>query len=619
MAAVRGLRLNSGDELEARVGIATGQVVVGDLIGEAAVDAEAVIGETPNLAARLLGVAEPGQVVIGAMTRELVGRSFQFEDLGARPLKGFAEPVQAWRAIGESAVESRFEAAHAGSIAGLVGRVHELSLLRERWGLVKAGEGQVVLLSGEAGIGKSRIVRAISEEIADEDSFQMHCQCSPYHSNSALFPIIRQLERAAGIAAADSGDGKLDKLEALLRGSAGDFDTMAPELAALLSVPADRRYGAHDLTPQQRRERTFAALIDYVLAQGRQRPVLLLVEDIHWIDPTTEALLSEIMARVADRAVFVLVTYRQDFAPPWANQAHATAVVLKRLSRGQGAEIVRAVGGDALPETTVERIIARADGVPLFVEELTKSVLEAGARCREDSIPATLQASLMARLDRLGAAREVVQVGAVVGREFAHDLLAAVVDKTAAELAADLDQLIRSGLVFRAAGSANAVYTFKHALVQDAAYESLLKAKRQRLHRQIAEALQSAPPAQTEAQPDLLAHHFTEAGDPNQAAIFWAKAGEIAAQRSAHLEAAAHLTKGLELLQELPETLDRARLELAMQTTLGPVHMATKGYGSEVVEAAYLRARSASALTIRIVCFRCWSGSGISIRCGATQ
>jgi class 3 adenylate cyclase len=443
-AAVRAVKLDGGEELRARVGIATGQVVIGDIVGGAASEPDAVVGETPNLAARLQGIAGAEQVIIGPSTRHLVGNVFELEDLGPQALKGFSETVSAWRVIGEGTAESRFEAIHAGMLAQFVGREHELGLLNERWDLARGGEGQIVLLPGEAGIGKSRILQALRDDIGDEPLFRLHCQCSPHHTNSAFYPIAQRLERAAGFSSADTATAKLDKLEALLRPTTENLNEIAPLLATLLSLPAEVRYGPLNLTPQQFRDRTIDALIGQVLALSRQRPVLFVVEDAHWIDPSTENLISEIMPRIADAPVLMLITYRPEYKPPWADHPHLTSVALNRLSRKQGAAIVQAAGGNELPERIIDRIIARADGVPLYVEELTKSVIEAGTlmdgSIAEDAIPATLQALLIARLDRLGEAKHTAQVGSVFGREFSYGLLAAVMESPEAQVHANLDR-----------------------------------------------------------------------------------------------------------------------------------------------------------------------------------
>jgi class 3 adenylate cyclase/tetratricopeptide (TPR) repeat protein len=557
-AAVAAITLDGGQALRARVGIATGRVVIGDIVGEAAAELDAVVGETPNLAARLQGIAAPGQVVIGPTTRQLIGNVFELEDLGPQGLKGFSEAVGVWRVIGEGTAESRFEASHAGMLARFVGREHELGLLHERWELARGGEGQIVLLSGEAGIGKSRILQALRDEIGEESLFRLHCQCSPHHTNSAFYPMVQRLERAAGFAAADTAAAKLDKLEALLEPTAASLKAVAPLFAALLSLPAEARYGPLQLTPQQRRDRTVEALIEQVLSLSRQAPVLLVVEDAHWVDPSTEHLIGEIMPRIAEAAVLVLITYRPEYRSPWADHPHVTSVALNRLSRRQGIEVVRAAGGDVLPEATIDRIIARADGVPLYLEELTKSLVEARSLAEgplaEDQIPATLQALLIARLDRLGEAKHTAQVGSVFGRQFSYGLLTAVAESPEPQIHANLERLVQSELIFRRGVVPDAIFTFKHALVQDAAYGTLLRRRRQQLHAQIADVLEREFPELIETEPETLAHHYSRADNAEKAVRYLSLFAKKATGMYAHTEALGALEEALAHAERL---LDR--------------------------------------------------------------
>jgi class 3 adenylate cyclase len=554
--AVNAIHLGGVEALHARVGIATGQVVIGDIVGEAASEFDAVVGETPNLAARLQALAAVDQVVIAATTRHLVGNAFELDDLGPQDLKGFSEPVKVWRVVGEGAAESRFEATHTGTLVRFVGREHELGLLRARWDMAKDGEGQIVVLSGEAGIGKSRLLQALKEAVGAEPVFRLRYQCSPHHINSAFYPIIQRLERAAGFATEDTAEVKLEKLETLLRPTVERLETTAPLFAALLSLPGENRYGPLDLTPQQRRDRTIEALIGQVLALSRHRPVLFVLEDAHWIDPSTESLVGEIMPRIADAPAFMLITHRPEYAPPWADYPHVTAIALNRMSRKQGAEIVRAAGGDELPERIVDRILARADGVPLYVEELTKSIIEAGrladGSIAEDQIPATLQALLTARLDWLGRAKHIAQVGSVFGREFPYGLLTAVTGSPEAQIDADLDRLVRSELIFRRGAIPDATYTFKHALVQDAAYGTLLRRRRQQLHARIGELLEQEFPELIETEPETLAHHYSKAEDDGKAAKYLSLFAEKAAAMYAHAEAFGALQEALLHAERLP-------------------------------------------------------------------
>lgn len=594
ITAVAAIDRDSSEPLHARVGIATGEVVVGDLVGESAYDAEAVTGETPNLAARLQGVAEPGQVVVGARTRQLLAQTFELADLGPQRLKGFAETMPAWRVVGEGIMEGRFEAAQSGSLTQFVGRQHEIGLLLERWQLAKSGEGQAVLLAGEAGIGKSRMIRALYEQIADDRPFRLNYQCAPHRTNSAFYPIIRRLERACRFSADDTPEGKFNKLEAYLQRTSDNPVAVAPFFAALLSLPGEDRYGPLELTAQQQRERIIAALVEQVLALAQQRPALFILEDAHWVDPSTETLIGEILAAIGPAAVMVLITHRPVYLPVWKGSPHLTSIAMNRLSREQGMEIVRAIGGTSLAEVVAGRILARADGVPLYVEELTKSVMEAGTtanRKGEDvEVPATLQASLMARLDRLGNAKEVAQIGAVIGRVFQHRLIEAVAEAPAASLNAALERIVASELLFRRGSPPDAVYTFKHALVQDSAYASLLRSRRRQLHARIAAVLKESFEETASLEPEVLAHHYTEAEDFDKAFLSWRQAAGQAVARSAHREAIQHLNNCLDVLEVLPEAQQRRNREFDIYTALGHSLLATKGYAATEVADAYGKA-----------------------------
>ncbi len=591
LAAVANVWLEGGTALRVRFGIATGQVVVGDLIGEAAVEADAVSGETPNLAARLQGLAEPGQIVVGVTTRRLIGDAFEIADLGAHRLKGIAEPVAAWQVIGEGMAESRFEAAHPEALTRFVGREHELGLLLERWERAKSGEGQVVVLSGEAGIGKSRLTEELRQRVGRGYSVRLTYQCAPQYVNSAFYPVIRQLQRAAGFETGDGNAAQLDKLEALVN---GDRDAVRL-LAGLLSLPFEDRYGPLDLAPEARKQHTIQALFGQLVVLSERRPMLLLFEDAHWIDPSSEELLGETVARIADVPVLIVVTHRPEWQAPWLGQPHVTTVSLSRLGRGQAAEIVSAIAGAQVCVDTIARIVARTDGIPLFVEELTKALVERGLDAADADIPATLQASLAARLDRLDqTAKEVAQIGAVIGREFDYDLLAAVAQREPTALDAALDQLLQSQLVLRAGSGAQSRYSFKHALVQDTAYQSLLRKKRRELHTLVGEMLLSRYPDIVEDKPELLAHHYEAAGQDEAAIPYWLQAGRHAIAQSAGKEAVAHLRKGLEALNSLPSSAERLAIELTLQTTIGPVLAATDGWGSDTAGAAYSRAQELS-------------------------
>jgi class 3 adenylate cyclase len=496
IAAVTGLKTRAS--LQTRVGIATGLVVVGDLIvGSGDTQERDIIGETPNLAARLQSIAEPNMVVIAESTRRLLGNLFELQHLGARDLKGIAGPVQASVALRPSSVASRFEALRASGLTDLVGREEECELLLQRWSRAKTGEGQVVLLSGEPGIGKSRLTAALLERLAAEPHIRLRYFCSPQHTDSALFPIIGQMQRAAGMAHDDTPGARLDKLDALLAQTSTAIEDAAL-IAEMLSLPNDGRYPALDLAPPERRQRTLDALVRQLEALTRSNPVLLIFEDAHWTDPTSLELFSRTVDRIRTLRVLLIVTFRPEFEPPWIGRPYVTPLTINRLAeREVGAMIDRLVGNKLIPASVRLDIIERTDGIPLFVEEMTKAVLEADSQRAAErtvaavpspalAVPASLHASLMARLDRLGPAKEVAQIGAAIGREVSHALLAAVMRKPEPELASALDRLIGAGLLFRQGVPPYATYLFKHALVRDAAYGTLLRERRRALHARIA-------------------------------------------------------------------------------------------------------------------------------------
>ena len=600
VAAVSDLKTHA--TLQTRVGIATGLVVVGDLIGTGASQEQAIVGETPNLAARLQGVAEPNSVVIAEGTRKLVGNLFEFEDLGSQELKGIAGVVRAWTALRPASIESRFEAFHATGLTELVGREEELALLLRRWSKAKSGEGQVVLLSGEAGIGKSRLTAALLERLAAEPHTRLRYFCSPQHTDSPFYPIISQMERAAGFAHNDTAQPKLDKLDAL-RVQSFTPRQHAALLAEMLSLPNDGRYPILELAPQQWRQKTLEALTAQLEGLSRSNPVLMIFEDVHWIDPTSLEALGRTVERLRTLGMLLIVTYRPEFEPPWIGRPYVTALNLNRLGEREiGALIDSVTGNKSLPESIRQDIVERTDGIPLFVEEMTRAVLEAenegGARNTAAAVPssalavpASLHASLMARLDRLGPAKEVAQIGAVIGREFSHTLLAAVVQKPEAELRSALDRLMAAGLLFQQGAPPHASYLFKHALVQDAAYGTLLREPRRALHARIADTLETQFTDTAENQPELLARHCTEAGLIEKAAGLWGKAAQRSLERSALVEAVAQLTRALDQIATLSSTPALRREQIRLQVALITPLLHVKGFAAPAAKAAVERAR----------------------------
>jgi class 3 adenylate cyclase len=529
-------RLDLPLQLEVRLGIATGLVVVGDLLGQGAAQEQSVIGETPNLAARLQGLAGPNGIVIAEATRRQIGSLFELRDLGPQLLKGFAGSTQAWQVIGESGVASRFEALRSRATP-LIGREEEIELLLRRWSQAKAGGGRVVLLSAEPGIGKSRLTEAVEERIFADAHVRLRYFSSPYHQDSALYPIIGQLEHAAGFVRDDDGAAKQAKLRTML-GRPSDDDLGL--LADLLSIPPPGD-SAVSLTPQQRKEKTFDTLLRSLGAVASEQPILMVFEDLHWMDATSLELLDRTICSVEHLPVLLIATFRPEFQPTWVGQPHVTMLALSRLGRREGAALVRELMGNTeLPPDVMDEIIERTDGVPLFLEEVTKVVLEAASGARDvvvgipgarAAVPATLQASLMARLDRLGrVARETAQTGAAIGREFSYELVTAVAPRGEAETRAALDQLVTAGLILRRGTPPDAEYQFKHALVQDTAYETLLRGPRQALHGQIAAAIESLFPDRVGREPETLAHHLAQAGERERAASFWLEAGLRAAR-----------------------------------------------------------------------------------------
>ena len=595
------LESRHGVRLAVRLGIHTGLVVVGE-IGGGSRQENLALGETPNVAACLQGLAAPDTVAISAATFRLVRGYFTAQDLGVHSLKGVTAAMQVYRILGESAAQSRLDIAGATGLTPLVGRESEVTLLLERWTHSRDGRGQVVLLRGEAGIGKSRLVEALREHVIGEGATRIAFRCSPYHQNSALYPVIDHLQRFLEWQRDDAPETKLDRLEQVLQTYRLPLEEVVPLFAALLSVPLLERYPPLHLTPQRQRQKTQEALIAWLLEEAERRPVLAAYEDLHWADPTTLELLGLLLDQASTARMLTLLTCRPEFQPPWATRTHLTQITLGHLNRVQIAQMVaQLTDGKALPVEVVEQVIAKTDGVPLFVEELVKMILDSSL-VREEAgryvltgplllaIPATLHDSLMARLDRLGGARALVQFAAVLGREFTYEVLQAVSPLDDATLQHSLRQLVEAELVYQRGLPPRATYVFKHALIQEAAYQSLLKRTRQQYHHRIAQMLEHRFPEIVETQPELLAHHYTEARLPAQAAAYWHRAGQQAVWRSAHLEAIAHLTRGLEVLQAVPDTPARVQQELAFHLALCAPLQAVKGIAAPEVLHAYTQA-----------------------------
>ena len=586
--AVRRLTAASGVTLQARIGIATGLVVVGEQLGTRDTGQRIAIGETPDVAARLQAAASPGEMVIAASTRRLVGRMFDCRALLADEAKGLPQPVEAWQVRGETAGVSRFEARRSGALYPLVGRQEEMELLLRRWDQAKRGQGRVVLLSGEPGIGKSSIAESLLLGLVGEPCAPLRYFCSPHHTNSPLYPFITQLEGAAGFEPGSGAGEKLDRLEALLKPTLRNAPRDLVLIADLLSVPADGRYPALSVSPEQKREMTLTALLDQLKGAAAQGPVLIVCEDVHWIDPTSRDLLNRAVASIANLPVLLVATVRPEVQPTWVGEPHVTMLPLSRLGLRDSTSIIGGVTKDKeLPDSVVEQILAHTDGVPLFIEELTSTLLESGL-LRETTdcyvldgplpplaIPTTLQASLVARLDRLGPVKDVAQIGAAIGREFSHELIAAVSALAPMDVDTALERLTATGLISPRGTPPDATYSFKHALVQDIAYATMLKSRRRQLHSIIAKALVERFPAVAERLPEVVARHFTEAGLASEAIGYWVKAALLAQARSANREAVTSFEQALHLLEAQPatrETVQRAiDLRVDVKNSLVPV------------------------------------------------
>ncbi|UCH48900.1 MAG: AAA family ATPase [Betaproteobacteria bacterium] len=595
--------LSSAHKLQVRIGIDTGLVVIGQ--GEALDEQErTAIGDAPNVAARLQSLAEPGMLVISERTRQIAGGSFDYQDLGAHQLKGINEPMKVWHVSGVREVETRFDAATGGMAAPMVGRDMELDVALHAWERVRKGKLQVLLLCGEPGIGKSRVLRAIREKLTKEGAQAWQFQCSPYFSNSALYPLVSHFERLLRFDRNVSPEQRLERLETMMKDRFGRRDRDVNLIGRLFGLPVNDKYGPLEMSPQKSREETNRVLIDMTEHAGKEQPVLLLYEDVHWADPTTLENIELAINREGIRGLIVM-TYRPEFKPPWIGQPHVIALTLGRLDAEQTEQVVtRVAGNKRLPKEIVEQITLKTDGVPLFVEELTRAVLDSSLLSDQGdhydligtlsplAIPASLSDSLMARIDRSVPVKEIAQTGACIGREFSHEVLAIVSPLSQQELNNAIEQLIDSELVFKRGSAADAVHIFKHALIQDAAYESLLKSKRAEMHARIAEALEQHFPETADTRPELLAHHYTEAGKTASAIKAWLKAGENAYTRSALKEAIAHLQKGLSVLLDQEESAERDQIELAFRVVLGNSLYAVMGFAAQETGDNHVRSLS---------------------------
>ncbi len=592
--------------LQVRIGIATGPVVVGETTSDATMPKLAV-GETPNLAARLQGLAAADEIVVAPGTRRLIGGAIACEDMGEHVLRGIVEPVRAHKVLGPGAAGGRFEAAHPEPLEGMVGRDSEIAMLLDRWQLAQGGEGQTVLLCGEPGIGKSRIVEELRQRIADEEHVSILYQCSAHHRNTALYPITDYFARASGFDRRDRAEQKLEKLDALVDQNNLCVDEVSPLFALSLGIPTGDRYPALNMSPHRLREKTAEALVMRGVELSKSHTLLVVVEDAQWMDPTTEEALALFVDYSRDISALLIATYRPEYEPAWRGHSNVTQLTLNRLGKRQAARLVNQLtGGRSLPQEVSEQLVAKADGIPLFIEELTRTVLDSGllvdgvdgfmlsGPLPALAVPMTLHDSLMARLDKLASVKDLVQIGACIGRDFAYELLAAVSGMESGALDEALDAMVSSGLVFRSGTPPDAVYTFKHMLIQETAHDALLKSRRQQIHANIARALEADFQDIATTQPEMLATHYTAGELPLQALPFWLAAGEMAVEGSANVEAIRHLRQGLALIAELPESADRDRLELRFQNALSTPLIANRGYADAETNRCHARARELS-------------------------
>jgi TOMM system kinase/cyclase fusion protein len=598
------LQREKGIQLALRMGIHTGLVVVGEM-GGAGRQEQLALGEVPNIASRIEGLAQPNSIAVSEATHRLVQGYFDCQDLGAQTLRGVAEPVHVYRVLQESGARGRLDVAVTRGLTPLVGREQEVGLLLERWAQVKAGHGHVVLLTGDAGIGKSRLVQMLKEHVAHEPHTRWECRSSEYSQNTALFPLTDLFQRILQWQHDETPDEKLGKLEHALSQYRLPLEESVPLFAPLLSLPLpEHHYPPLNLSPQRQRQKTLETIVAILLELAEPQPVLFILEDLHWTDPTTLEFLNLVIEQIPTTSILTVLTCRPHFQPAWHHRSYLTEITVHRLSHAQVEQIVnRITDGKTFPAEVLQQILTKTDGVPLFVEEITKAILESGqlkaldehyeftGSLRTLTIPATLQDSLMARLDRLMTAKVIAQLGATIGRQFSYALLQAVAQLDEMMLQHELGRLVEAEIVYHRGVPPQATYTFKHALIQDTAYQSLLKSTRQQYHHRIAQVLEAQFPEIAETQPELLAHHYTEAGLLAQAVAYWQKAAQRAIERSAYVEAIAHLRQGLELLKTLPETSERVQREVDMHIALGASLIAVQGWAAREVGETYTRAR----------------------------
>ena len=594
-------------EVAVRIGIATGKVIVGELIGQETAKERSVFGETPNLASRLQSLAAPNQLVVDSATKRLVGNEFEFAAAESVSLKGFDTPIEVWRILGTKASVSRFDSYRSGRLACFIGREHESALLFGRWREAAGGEGQVVLLCGEAGIGKSCLAVHLRDQLVREDSQTVQLQCSPYHTNTALHPVIHCLQQAVALTREDNACTQREKLGTFANCIGIDNQTTVSLLAELLSIPGDAQHPLLTMSSDKRKDMTLEALVQQLRRMAAHCPTLFIVEDAHWLDPTTIEFLTRVIDHIQQMRVLLLITFRPDFKPLWGEYRHVTFLTLNRLPRRQSAELLASmIGGRVVPLEVQQTILAKADGVPLYIEALTENLLERGslvegpdsfalgAPLKELNIPDSLQALLMERIDRLGPAKEIIQVGSAIGREFSYELLQATVDVTESELKNALHLLIASGLIFQEGEISNARFFFKHALIQDAAYDTLPKKSRRALHTRIAKTLESNFAERVKTEPEVLAYHFEHAGLVEIAVAYWRLAAQRDVARSANIEALSHFDRALYVLKDLPGGPERDHLELDLLIARGAPLQSLKGYASDDIEHNYSRARTLS-------------------------